>query len=82
MCLCFIFIFLNTPSPKRVILSFLLIRHRCTVAIYIPGTDLRCIALSFNSVLRAVAALSTPVEVELFQSVGVVKRASLDHCRR
>lgn len=44
------------------------------------NTHLRCVARSCNGVLRAMAALSTPVEVKLFESVGVGKRAALDHC--
>lgn len=43
-------------------------------------TNLRCVATSFNSVLRAPAALSPPVEMKLFQSVRVVQRAPLDDC--
>lgn len=47
---------------------------------WVRKTDLRRVATTFNSVLRATAALSPPVEMELLQSVGVVQRASLDHC--
>lgn len=41
---------------------------------------LGCKGLASDGVLRAIAALAAPVEVELLESVGVGKRASLDHC--
>lgn len=47
---------------------------------WIRETNLRCVATSFNSVLRTPAALPPPVEMKLFQSVRVVQRTSLDHC--
>ena len=68
----------RTAKHQNCYSAFPAIRHW---HIRMLHTNLRCIAVPFNSVLRTAAALSTPVEMKLFQPVGVVKRASLDHCR-
>lgn len=46
-----------------------------------PDTDLRCVDPSIDRVLGTLVFF-TPVEMELFESVGVVQRTPVDHCTR
>lgn len=44
------------------------------------SSHLRHVGLPTDSVFRAITVFSSPVEVELFESVYIFKWASLDHC--
>lgn len=46
-----------------------------------PDTHLRCVDPSIDRVLGTLVFF-TPVEMELFESVGVVQRTPVDHCTR